>query len=322
MRTQGVEADMGSVTNFPFGLSSFGAVMPTSAGFVPMNGRRQWWVQGNVGSDSNDGGSPDQAFKTMARAFAMIGSGDVIHFTGNVKEQLSTPAGVFDVTVIGEGTLPRHADAHTGNNGFYTATWKAPAAPTATTPLCLVRQQGWRFVNILFSCPTDDAALEFMRDAGAGDLERDSSHGGVYGCRFAGGQDGILISGTENVFDLHIVGNLFNGQTGVAIKGVGGSDFCRESVIEGNFFTDVSKAIVCGMTSCVVKNNTIGAFTAAASSGGIDLRGAAGGKNIVVNNALFGTYSHAGGYQESGATDSWGGNYNVLAGGVTAALPG
>jgi hypothetical protein len=312
---------MGSVTNFPFGLSSFGVTLPAQAGFVPMNGRQQWWIQGNLGSDAYDGSSPETPLKTMARAFQLVGSGDVVHFTGNIREQLVAPAGVFDVTIIGEGTRPRHADAHTGNNGYYTATWKPPSAPAAATPLLLVRQQGWRFVNILFQPPTDDAALEFMRDAALGDLERDSSHSGVYGCRFAGGQDGILVSGTEIVHDLLITQNVFNDATGVALKGSAAADYLRRAIITDNVFMNNAKAIICGMYESVVKNNVIGKFTAAANSGGVDLRGGAGGLNVVVNNALSGTYSHAGGYQESAATDSWGGNYNVLAGGVTAALP-
>ncbi len=47
----------------------------------------------------------------------------------------------------------------------------------------------------------------------------------------------------------------------------------------------------------------------------------AGNDNMVTQNKLGGTYSKAGGY-EPGTNDDWGGNFNVLTGGVTAALPG
>lgn len=48
---------------------------------------------------------------------------------------------------------------------------------------------------------------------------------------------------------------------------------------------------------------------------------AAGNDNMVTQNKLGGTYDNSGGYV-AGTNDDWGGNYNVLTGGVTAALPG
>jgi hypothetical protein len=52
---------------------------------------------------------------------------------------------------------------------------------------------------------------------------------------------------------------------------------------------------------------------------GLDLSGGVG-KNVVSRNALSGTYSVVGGYT-AGTDDEWGGNFNSLTGGVTAADP-
>src|SRR5512146_467607 len=69
-----------------------------------------WYVDASR-SGTGTGTSWDDAFLTMAEAFAKIGSGDSIYFVGKVKEQLTTPVQVFDVRVIGMGNRPRHADS-------------------------------------------------------------------------------------------------------------------------------------------------------------------------------------------------------------------
>lgn len=285
---------------------------------LSMNGRRHYWVDGIYGNNGDEGLSPNKPLKTMARAFALIKSGDVIHVNGNITEQLNTPAGVFDVMVIGEGTRPRHSDAHTSTSlesrgGRSGATWKPPASPAATTPLLKIRQQGWIISNILFQPHTDKAAIEFVRDAAAGDSERDSSHSAIIGCRFAGGLDGILFSGTEHVFDILIRGNIFNDQTGTSIKG---GDFCYRALIEHNTFGQNANHIVLAATQSYIQNNMFGSFTTMS----IDLNGGAG-LNVVTKNYLSGTYSIGGGYRKSNANDEWAGNWNTLTGGITIADP-
>jgi len=142
-----------NLTNFPEGASSFGIpVVPysnlihvgstTERDSGNVTNQQHWWVNGNFGSDGNDGLSPASPKLTMANVFTLINSGDIIHFTGNITEQLTTPAGIFDVTIIGEGNLPRNADSFDTNNGYTAATWKFPASPTAATPLLKVQQQG------------------------------------------------------------------------------------------------------------------------------------------------------------------------------------
>ncbi len=176
------------------------------------------------GVDTHSGKSWTKAFATMSKAFSVLKSGDTIVFTGKVREQLITPVNIFDISVIGMGNRPHHADATPAGGQYAQATWTTPAAGATTAALCKVLQQGWRFENILFAGPTDHACLWLFRDAGAGDLERDASHASIRNCRFASGQDGIWVT---EVFDIAIEGNLFgngaSGFTGFAILGVAGS---------------------------------------------------------------------------------------------------
>ena len=267
---------------------------------------RAFFVDGNLGVDSGTGQNPLKPFRTMQYAFNQLRSGDVIYFRGNIVENLSAPAGIFDVSIIGCGNRPRHADAHTSNNGYSAATWKAAVQ---TDPLLILRQQGWRLSNLLLDAPTSDAAIEFIRDAASGDSERDSSHAEILGCRFASGATGILITGTENVFNVRVEGCTFNDLTD-AIKG----DTAWRWQIIGNEFHSNTNHVDSGFTQSVIRGNTFGKFTTKS----IDLTG--GANNVVYTNYLYGTYSNVGGYT-AGTGDEWGGNYNSITGGLTAADP-
>jgi hypothetical protein len=301
------------LTNYPQGLTSFGAVLP-GKDFYTDFGRKHIFVHGNLGDDGTSGESPEQALKTMAQAFTRIESGSVIHVAGNITEQLSSPAGIFDVVIVGAGTRPRHADAHTGQNGYKTtATWKPPSSPTAATALLKLRQQGWRIANILFDAPADAAAIDFMRDAAAGDDERDAGHSEVLGCRFVSGSAGIKIIGTEILHNLLFHGNIFEDLT-TAISMAAG--YGRRLRIEKNEFRKNTNHIVAALAESVIIDNVFTDHTTQS----IDLNGG-GGKNIVTKNYLSGTYSVAGGYRVSNANDEWAGNFNTLAGGITVADP-
>lgn len=288
-------------------VTSSGAPIIVGNPFVSA-GRTAYFVDSTIGGDGGDGLSPHAPLDTMAEAFTRVVSGDTIYFRGNVTENLTAPAGIFDITIVGLGNRQRHADAHTDNNGYNSATWKASSQ---SDPLLVVRQQGWRFYNILFDAPTSDAALEFIRDAASGDSERDSSHAEVINCRFASGQTGILISGTENIFNVKVADCQFHDLTN-AIDSPGAYAYRWD--ISNNIFDTNTNHIDVGFARSVIRNNVFGAFT----TQGIDLTGGSG--NIVVGNALSGTYSIVGGYTP-GTDDEWGGNFNSLTGGVTAADP-
>jgi hypothetical protein len=248
----------------------------------------------------------------MDRAFDFVRSGDTIWVRGNIREQISTPAGVFDVKVIGVRT--RHADGHTGNGGYSSTTWKTPASATAATPLLTVRQQGWELRNILFDGPSDAAAVQLFRDAGSGDAEDDASHAKIIGCKFVAAQNHIEFKG--GLSQVEIYNNLFFGATADSIletvgAGVGTNNYHR---FIGNIWHDNESHLDLDCNFASILYNVFGKFTTA----GIDLNG--GTYNTICGNSLSGTYSGAGGYIK-GTNDEWSGNFNSLSGGVTAADP-
>jgi hypothetical protein len=100
------------------------------------------YVNPDSGSDGYGVSTVAKPFATMSRAFAVVNSGDTIHMRGKVKEQLVTPVQVFDVTIIGEGNRPRHADAApVATGGIAANTWTVPDSPTAATPCLKILQQ-------------------------------------------------------------------------------------------------------------------------------------------------------------------------------------
>jgi hypothetical protein len=75
---------MGSLTNFPFGVSSFGIPVLGSAVGLPFTGN-YWFVDPVNGLDGNAGNSPQQALKTLYRAIllATAGNNDVVFLMSN-----------------------------------------------------------------------------------------------------------------------------------------------------------------------------------------------------------------------------------------------
>jgi hypothetical protein len=221
---------------------------------------KTWYVHATDGSDGDSGKSWDTAFLTMAKAFNNIKSGDTIYFAGKIKEQLTTPAQVFDVTIVGAGTNTRHADDAPANlGGKATATWTTPDSATAATPLVKVLQQGWRFENILFASLAtsndSNAAVELYRDQGAGDAERDSGHASFYRCRFASGHGGIHDTG-GNV-NVRVEECRFEALTGYCILGVGNVGVGQSDWhIRGNTFDGFTNGVKIAAFGCRIQDNT------------------------------------------------------------------
>lgn len=283
---------------------------------------RVWFVDPSYGGNGN-GKSPSQAFATMDQAFDSVASGDIIYFVGKIVEQLVTPVQVFDVTVVGCGNRPRHADSTPAGGQYAAAQWAPPASGgTAAQATVRVLQQGWNFVNILFTAIDANAAMiELVRNAGSGNDERDASHAQIVGCRFSGAGKGIrygATSFTENVFNTLVDNCKFNSCT-YGIHAPNNSQ-PNSNTIQNSIFQGSTNAITAQFQASVIKGNIIQGFTAAANSGGIDLAGGIAG-NVVTLNYLGGTYSNAGGYVAAGAGDEWGGNMNSISGGWTAADP-
>ena len=240
-----------------------------------------WYVDATDGLDTNAGKSWDNAFLTMSKAFTSCGSGDKIYFHGKVTEQLTTPAEVFDVTVVGAGNRPRHIDGTVKAGSTSAAMWTESAASPAT-PLCIVQQQGWRFVNILFAGPADAACIQLLRDAGSGDDERDGSHAEFINCRFASGLHAIEQSG--GCGHVGIYNCFITSMTGYAIKNTTGAGIgypIRWELI-GNRFLDNANVLKMACQNWVVKDNSF--IENGTEVFDTDDGDAAAGENIIVNN--------------------------------------
>lgn len=213
-----------------------------------------YYVDANSGNDSDDGRSWEGAYLTMSKALTNVASGDTIYFRGKVREQLVAPSQVFDVTIIGSGNRPRHADNAPTNGELAANTWTIPASGATTAALLRVTQQGWRFVNILFAGPTDQACVELHRTSDSGNDERDASHAEFINCRFASGYDGI--SDIGGCFNVLVEGCRFGALTNFCIKGVGNVGVGQlEWHIRDNHFTNFINGIRIAGVGCVIAGN-------------------------------------------------------------------
>jgi hypothetical protein len=309
-----------TTTNFPNGITSWGVpvVGGGSGPFKPFS--TYYFVDadnftGNA-SDGNPGTSPEEPLLTMARCFALLaaagtegGSGSVISFIGNVREQITAPLGIFDVTIIGCGNSPRHADAFDGDQGYSAATWRPASTPVAATPLLTIQSQGWRLQNFLLTTGVSGQPLvKIARNSESGDDEIDGGHFSCDGMRFDGAPIGIQVATTGFI---GIYNSYFRGCTTAAINttsgGPGSNGFWN---IVGNRFMDNAIHIVAPLVQSTISNNVFGTCTT-----GINLT--SGSTNVVgPGNVLFGTYDTA---YSPGTSDTWAGNFNIA--GITTANP-
>jgi hypothetical protein len=254
----------------------------------------------------------------MAEAFAKIGSGDTIYVTGKVNEQLTTPVQVFDVRIIGTGNKPRHADSTPTGGNTHTASWSG-AGLTAATANLRILQQGWLIENVLFNMVDANAAgIELVRNAASGNSERDASHAIITGVKFAGAGVGIRcgVSGVYTEIPNHVL--VEDCEFLQCTYGIRGAIQGQNWTIRRNLFRDSTNAITAQFGSTFIYENIVNGFTAASSSGGIDLNGGQG-LNVISKNILGGTYSEAGGYRKANANDIWFGNFTSVSSGTDLA---
>lgn len=250
---------------------------------------------------------PD-AYGTLTAALAAATSGDTIVLLDDIREEVTGSNALFDLTILGAGTRPRHDDKHNfpSSRQLGTASWRNSSGVTATA-LCTVQAQGWRFINILFDAPTSAACVELDRTSASGEDEIDASHASFVNCRFAGGETGIEGIGTENVFNVSVEGCTFQDLT----DGIKGVTAYRWSVTNNRF-------LAC--TNCIdvpaVESEFVGNRIVKAPTKGFDLTG--GSNNRVGGNYFTGDYNVI---NVAGTSDEWSGNYAGETGGVTDAVP-
>jgi hypothetical protein len=242
-----------------------------------------YYVNPNTGSSGNNGRSWDAPFLTMAAAFAVLDSGDTIHFVGNVREQLTTPTGAADVTIIGEGNRPRHADTHPLDGEKAAATWKLPADGGTNAPLLKIRNPGWRLVNILFAAHASNYALLLERTADEDATEQDASHLQVVGCRFASGAGGISDAG--GCFNVLVEDCRFQALTTACILGVGNIGVGQlQWHLLGNHFTGFTNGVKIAAHECVIRGNYFTDGGTPNTTYVLNTSNGAGENNFVVGN--------------------------------------
>lgn len=284
---------------------------------------KTWFVDAKLGSDGNRG-TKAAPFLTMSKAFSSIGSGDIIFVRGKVREQLTSPAGVFDVTIIGASNRPRHADDHTeavSTRGSSGATWTAPASGSTANPLLIIQQQGWRVQGITFQISgSATACVRLHKTDDSGDDERDGGHAEISYCKLQGNPAsatgiGVQTNGT-GFWKLH--DNMFLGLvTGVAKTGTAGGQVGWGEIV-GNRFSDNTNGIVSPLYRFLVKGN----YFLATHTKEVDLTD--GTANIVTENVFMGDYDAS----VAGTGDFWFNNYSldtdsaeVAADGKSTAVP-
>lgn len=283
---------------------------------------KNWFVDAKNGDDAADGLSWSNAMLTMGEAFTRLGSGDMIYFVGKVREQLTAPDGVFDVTIIGASNRPRHADDHSESvnsrtRGSSASTWVLPASPASATPLLKVQNQGWRTVNFLMGADTNQVCIDLVTNSESGDDEYSAGHFSCYGMRFDGAGIGIRDNGPAGFVGIY--DSFFRGQT-TAIGSTAGAGPGSESwwEIRNNRFSDNTNGIVIPCLRSVIRGNMF----LPTHTKEIDLTN--GGSNIVTENVLTGDYDVC----VAATGDLWFNNYSldassdeVDADGKTSAVP-
>jgi hypothetical protein len=272
------------------------------------------FLDAKTGATTGDGLSWDSAVNTMARALAIVQTGGRVFFRGKIAEEVVGSNLKFDVSIIGVGSK-HHADEPSSAYHPGASVWQAPASPTATTPLIKVRGRGWNFINILFDCPVDSAAIYLERNASSGTDEYDASHASIIGCDFRNGKYGIQdVGGVWNIrvedcdFEtLDETGGcgIINTSTSVAAP--------RRWVILNNRFQPDSSTegslqhIDSPLQGSTIKGNVFG--TVKSTGIYVDLTGGEG--NVVWDNLLMGAYNTSD--YVAGSNDSWAGNQSLSA---------
>lgn len=275
------------------------------------------YVDGTDGSDAKDGLSWATAYKTLTVAVAAAAAGDTILVRGSITE--SVTVALAGLSIVGVGTTPRDA-----------CYWN-PVAGNDKVNLT-INAQHVRVENLYFRPGPKSATYSACIVLGTG-----ASHARIVNNRFQGstGAYYAIYSPAVGADNVHVIGNefmYFNTAThGSAIRGVnaGGVNYSGWRICDNAFLHCVT-AIFLSCRGALITGNTIAEYgvnpagsVAQLLALGIDLSGTdttSSGANCVWGNQLGGTYN-ATLYKVGASGDQWGGNWNVLTGGVTAANP-
>lgn len=228
-------------TNFPHGVTSFGRPITASSNrFFGWNDANTYFVDGDNGSDSNNGLSPDRAFDTVAAAIAAAGADDVIY----IRERAWTdtdPTAYREVTdsMIITSAKKGLSLIGTGSNLSNSFGVQINAAASDTGTVLTVRAPSVAIENIDFNrgaSTSTNGLVYFQYDETSSTLRAEGCSISNCHIRNASQADMAGIK-TNGAWYLDIVGNTFvNCRFGVQVySGVSVTNGVR---IIGNYFTN------------------------------------------------------------------------------------
>jgi hypothetical protein len=246
----------------------------------------------------------------MGKALSVAETLDTIFVWGDVREEIVGNHLVFDLTIVGLGSL-HHPDSPAAGYKVGSSMWRPPASPTAATPLLKLRGRGWRFVNIVFDSPVDAGAVYLERNALSGTSEYDPSHASFLSCRFVDGKYAIEDNGGS--YNITLDDCEFKAMTTAAIANTSTSVAnplnwkirnCRfpSNVSSFGNATHIDSPLNCS----IIKKNIFGTVTSTAKY--VDLTG--GNGNVVTENVMAGAYDTSD--YVSGTGDVWYQNWTAV----------
>jgi hypothetical protein len=244
------------------------------------------YVDSVHGSDSYAGTSPDAALASIGAAVARAQNGATIGVLGVFTEEVVTPLGVNDVTIVGLATRPRQATTSGAPNGGG-ATWLSPSGGAGI--LCTVKGQGWTFRNLFFNNSASQPCVQLLR-SGTGDppAAPDGSHASFYGNVFTGADAGIQASG--GIAFVTIVGNTFFNFTGAtdcgveAVTGAGIGTNLGWVITDNVFYNNVDHVVAPLVNATITRNNFIIVGNSVTTTIALSLTG--GATNTVYRNTF------------------------------------
>ncbi|KKN74857.1 hypothetical protein LCGC14_0386060 [marine sediment metagenome] len=257
---------------------------------------------------------------TKANALATRGRFRIFAAPGGYTEDIETPINAN--APFGQLIAVNPTPGHSFGAAYLLAS-------TALAPTLSVRARGWLIEGFEIEALADAVALDLDGSVSA----RNAGGTLIQDCLFVGlnqGLAGVDFKSNSNgnphvtILSCGMYGFTSGSTAGRCITCTNSSlDQPRFLIVRGCWFADSDNLIDFngkGSKESVFEHNSFqdnGANQNPAQL--LDL--GTGNDNMVTQNKLGGTYSKAGGY-EPGTNDDWGGNFNVLSGGVTAALPG
>jgi hypothetical protein len=252
------------------------------------------------------GGGVGQSYTSLTDIKSNLRPRDVVIIGGVLREQVVLPITAYDILFMGAANIPRQAtDGGVPTGGG--ATWMAPLAPVALTPLVEVTRQGVTFENILFNPPTSSAAIRLTTSGGL----NEAGQANVRGCTFLGGGTGqIGVEDNGGSGFVIIEDCLFQLLTGTAILGLTTANAIPLSwTIQRNKFIQNTNDIKMSLSQALIEANRFFAAGSGSTNKVIDtiaLSGQGNNNHVLLNQFknVVTEIKNNNGYR-GGSTDTW-----------------